>query len=64
MTVVFMLIKQICEFKAHGNLPWHEFRLGSIWKDFTKDELSEISLNGTAHDFSVDRIAIEKEELF
>ena len=59
-----MLVKQICEFKAHGNIPCYEFRLGSIWKDFTEDELSEILLNGTAHDFSVDHIAMKKEELF
>ena len=35
------------------------FRLGSI----SKDEQSEISLNGTAYDFSVDHSSIEKEDI-
>ena len=30
-------------------------------KDFTKDEQSEISLNHTVYDFSVDHSLIEKE---
>ena len=32
--------------------------LGSISKDFTKDELSKISLNGAVHDFSVKHSSI------
>ena len=32
--------------------------LGSISKDFTKDELSEISLNGAVHNFSVKHSSI------
>ena len=34
-------------------MPWHGFCLGTVSKEFTKDELSEISLNGTVCDFSV-----------
>ena len=44
--------------------PCQEFCLRSVWKDFPKYELSEISLNGTAHDFSVDHSAIEKGVIF
>ena len=33
---------------------WYNFCLRSISKDFTKNEQSEISLNGTVYDFSVD----------
>ena len=36
------------------NRGWCNFCLGSLSKNFTKDEQSEISLNGTAYDFSVD----------
>ena len=32
-------------------------------KDFTKDEQSEISLNDTIYDFSVDRISVVKENI-
>ena len=32
-------------------------------KDFTKDEQSEISLNSTVYDFSVDHSSIEKEDI-
>ena len=45
--------KEICKFKPHDNMPWHEFCLGTVSKEFTKDELSEICLNGTVCDFSV-----------
>ena len=39
--------KEICKFKPHDNMPWHGFCLGTVSKEFTKDELSEICLNGT-----------------
>ena len=42
----------------------YNFCLGSISKDFTKDEHSEISLNGTVCDFSVDHVSIKKEDMF
>ena len=45
--------------KAHDNICWYDFCLESISKDFTKDELIETSLNGTAYDFSVDHSSIE-----
>ena len=37
--------------------------LRSVSKDFTKDELSAISLFDTVYDFSVDNSAIEKEDI-
>ena len=42
---------EIYKFKVHDNIRWHQFCLGSVSKDFTKDEQSKISLNGTAYDF-------------
>ena len=42
---------EICKFKANDNVSWYNFCLGSISKDFTKYEQSEISLNGTVYDF-------------
>ena len=39
------------------------FCLWSVSKDFTKDEQSEISLNGAADAFSVDHSSIEKEDI-
>ena len=30
---------EICKFKAQDNVPWCEFCLDSITKDFTKDEI-------------------------
>ena len=46
---------EICKFKVCGNILWYQFCLGSISKDFAKDEMGEISLNGTVYEFSVDR---------
>ena len=43
-----------------GKIASYEFCLGRVSKDFTKDEMIEISLNGTIHDFFVDHSAIEK----
>ena len=34
--------------------------LGSVSNNFTKDEQSEISLNGTVYDFSIDHISLKK----
>ena len=45
------------------NITWYKFCLGSVLKDFTKDEMSEISLNGTVYYFSVDYSRIEKEDI-
>ena len=44
----------ICKFKTKDNIRWYNFYLGSVSKDFTKDEQSEISLNCTVYDFSAD----------
>ena len=52
---------EICKFKANNNINWYNFYLGSISKDFTKDELSEISLNGTAYNFSVGHSSLKKK---
>ena len=35
-----------CKFKTYDKTPWYEFCLGSVSRDCTKDEMSEISLNG------------------
>ena len=35
----------ICNFKTNDNTSWYNFCLGSVSKDFTKDEQSEIFLN-------------------
>ena len=53
--------KKICKFKMQAKITSYEFCLGSVSKDFTKDEMIEISLNGTIHDFFVDHSAIEKK---
>ena len=37
--------------------------LGSVSKDFTKDEMSDISLNNAVYDFSVDDSAIWKKDI-
>ena len=36
---------EVCKSAAHDDIRWYEFYLGSVWKDFTKNEQSEISLN-------------------
>ena len=49
--------------KANDNIGWYDFCLGSVSKDFIKDEQSKISLNGTVYDFSVDQSSIKKENI-
>ena len=34
-------------------MPWYEFCLERVSRDFSKDEMSEFSLNSTVFDFSV-----------
>ena len=58
-----LYIKQIFKFKAKDNISWYNFCLGSKSKDFTKNEQSEISLNGTVYDFSVSHSSIKKEDI-
>ena len=38
----------------------YKFCLGSVSKDFTRDEESKISLTGTEYDFSIDHSSIKK----
>ena len=45
----------------HDNKCWCEFPLRSVSKDFAKVKQSEISLNGTVYDISVDDSFVEKE---
>ena len=54
---------EIWKFKTHDKIPWYEFCSGSTSKDFTNNDLKEISLNDTIYDFSVDNSAIEKEDI-
>ena len=48
---------------AYGKIYWQEFFLGGVSRDFSKDKLSEISLNGTVYDFSIDRSTTAKEDI-
>lgn len=52
-----------CKSKVPCNISWCEFCLGSVSKDFTKDQQSEDSLNGTVYNFSVDHSSVEKEDI-
>ena len=54
---------EICKFKAKCNIGLCNICLGSVSKDFTKDEQSEISLNGAVSSLSVDHISINKEKI-
>ena len=54
---------EICKFKARDNISWCNFCLESVSQDFTKEEQSEISLNGAVYDFPVDHSSIKKEEI-
>ena len=53
----------ICKFKANDNISWYNFCLRGVSKDFTKDEQSDISWNGTAYDFPIDYSSIKKEDI-
>ena len=53
---------EICKYKAKDSIGRQNFCLG-ISKDFRKDEQKEISLNGTAYDFSVDHSLVKKEDI-
>ena len=57
---------EICQFNnLTHNISWYNFCLETHQKSKTssKDEQSEISLNGTIHDFSVDHSSIKEEEI-
>ena len=53
---------KIYKFKVKNNISSYNFCLGSISKDFTKDEQSEIYLNGTVYNILVDHSSIKKED--
>ena len=55
---------EICKYKANDITSWCDFCLESVSKDFTKDEQSEVSLNGTVHNFSVDHSSVIKKDIF
>ena len=63
MRVAYTNKKEIYKFKAKDNISWYNFGLGSVSKDFTKDEHSEYSLNSTVCDFSVNHSLIEEENI-
>ena len=52
---------EICKFKTNDNITWYDFCLGIISDNFTKVEQKEISLNGTAYNFSLDQSSIKKD---
>ena len=54
---------EIYKFKGHDKISWCEFCSGRISKDFTKDEQSEIFINGTVYDFTVDHSSIQREDI-
>ena len=54
---------EIYKFKVNDNISWHNFCLGNVSKNFTKNEQSEISLNGTVYGFSVDHSSVNKEDI-
>ena len=45
----------------YNDIIWYDFCSESLSKDLIKDEQSQISLNGTAYDFSVDHSQLEKK---
>ena len=53
----------IWKFKANNSISWYGFCLGGKLKDFTKDEQSETSFNGTIYDFSVGHKSIKKGDI-
>ena len=55
---------KICKFIANDKIIWYNICLGCVSKDFTKDEQSEIFLNGTIYDFSVDHSSAKKSNTF
>ena len=47
----------------NDNRRWYNFFLGSVLKDVSKDQESEISLNGTVYNFLVDHSSIKMENI-
>ena len=46
-----------------NNISWYKVCLGRRSQNFTKDEQSDISFNGSKYDLSVDHSSIKKEEI-
>ena len=55
--------REIYKLKGKDNISWYIFCLRCASKHFTKEEKSEIPLNSTVYDFSVDHSLIKKEEI-
>ena len=55
---------KIYKFKTKYNISWYNFCVGSVSKDFTIDEWSEISLAGTVYDFSADHRSTNIHQYF
>ena len=51
---------EIFKFKANDNISSYNFCLGSVSRDFTKDEQSETSLNDTVNDSSFGHSSTKK----
>ena len=49
--------------KMHDEILWYELCSGIVWKDFTKNQQSKISLNRTVYDFSVYPSSVKKGDL-
>ena len=49
---------EICKFNGNKNITWYNFCLGSIAKNFTKDEQGEISLNSTVVQYMIFQLTI------
>ena len=56
--------RQIYKFKGINSIPFDQFCLRSIIKDFTKDEMKEITLNGIVYDVSVGYVVTDVKEIF
>ena len=53
---------EIYKFKAKNIVIWYNVLLGSVSQDFARDEQNEISLNGTAYDFSFHHSSINPHQ--
>ena len=53
----------IYKLKAKDNIDWYNSCLKNILNNFTKDEQSEVTLNDTVYDFSVDHSSTKKEDI-
>ena len=49
---------EVFKFKADNNISWYNFCLRKESKEFSNDKQSEISLNVSLYDFSVDHSSI------